>query len=51
MVYRLVAKDTVEERVLDLQRRKREIADAALAGDTAAGSAAITREEILALLD
>ena len=52
MVYRLVAKDTVEERVLDLQRRKREIADAALSPDAAAGlGGAITREDILALLD
>jgi len=51
MVYRLVAKDTVEERVLDLQRRKRAIAEAALSGDTGATAAAITREEILALLD
>jgi len=51
MVYRLVAKDTVEERVLDLQRRKREIADAALSTDASAAGTAITREEILALLD
>jgi superfamily II DNA or RNA helicase len=51
MVYRLVAKDTVEERVLDLQRRKREIADTALAGAERAGSAGVTREDLLALLD
>ena len=43
MVYRLVAKDTVEERVLDLQRRKRHIADAALAGAEQATSPGITR--------
>jgi len=49
-VYRLVAKDTVEERVLDLQRRKRELAEGVLGGD-AAGATTITREEILALLD
>ena len=51
MVYRMVAKDTVEERVLDLQRRKREIASAALASATHAIGATITREDILALLD
>jgi superfamily II DNA or RNA helicase len=51
MVYRLVAKDTVEERVLDLQRRKRQIADAALAGAEQAGSAGVTREDLLALLN
>ena len=30
MVYRLVAQDTVEERILELQERKRALADAAL---------------------
>ena len=49
MVYRLVAKDTVEERVLDLQERKRRVAESALSGGDAVGS--VTREEILALLD
>jgi superfamily II DNA or RNA helicase len=48
MIYRLVAQDTVEERVLALQRHKRELADAALAG--AAGAASLTREDLLALL-
>ena len=51
MVYRLVAKDTVEERVLDLQRRKRQIADAALAGGDLALDAGVTREDLLALLE
>jgi superfamily II DNA or RNA helicase len=48
MVYRLVARDTVEERILELQARKRSLADAALAD--AGGAAAITREDLLALL-
>ena len=48
MVYRLVAEDTVEERILALQSRKREIADAALG--QADQAASITREELLALL-
>jgi SNF2 family DNA or RNA helicase len=49
MVHRMVAKDTVEERILALQERKRRIADVALGeADQAAG---ITREELLALLD
>ncbi len=47
-VYRLVAKDTVEEGILALQEKKRAIADAALAEGERAG--AITREELLALL-
>jgi SNF2 family DNA or RNA helicase len=48
MVYRLVARDTVEERILELQAKKRGLADAAL---SEAGSAtAITRDDLLALL-
>ncbi|MBX3198580.1 MAG: DEAD/DEAH box helicase [Labilithrix sp.] len=49
IVYRMVARDTVEERILALQEKKRALADVAL-GD-AGGAAAITREELLALLD
>jgi SNF2 family DNA or RNA helicase len=48
MVYRLVARETVEERILALQERKREIADAALG--EADRAATITREELLELL-
>ena len=48
MVYRLVATDTVESRILALQQAKREIADAALGdADQAAG---LTRDDLLALL-
>jgi superfamily II DNA or RNA helicase len=47
-VYRLVARDTVEERVLELQARKRALFDAALGDAAAAG--AITRADLLALL-
>ncbi len=50
MVYRMVAKDTVEERVLELQSRKRALADAALSGG-AAGGLQVTRDDIMALLD
>ena len=49
MVYRLVAEETVEERILALQDRKRALADAALGDADRAGR--ITREELLALLD
>jgi superfamily II DNA or RNA helicase len=48
LVYRLVAEDTVEERILLLQEAKRSIADAAL-GDAAA-AASLTRDDLLALL-
>ncbi|HEU5060484.1 MAG TPA: DEAD/DEAH box helicase, partial [Kofleriaceae bacterium] len=49
LVYRLVAKDTVEERILELQARKRALADAAL-GETDR-AAALTRDDLLALLE
>jgi len=49
MVYRIVASETVEERIFDLQRRKREIADTATG--TGAAALALTRNEILALLE
>jgi SNF2 family DNA or RNA helicase len=49
MVYRIVAEDTVEERVLELQRRKQELAEVALGAAGAATS--ITREDLLALLE
>jgi superfamily II DNA or RNA helicase len=49
MVYRLVAKETVEERILALQERKRAMADVAL-GD-ASQATAITKEELLGLLE
>jgi hypothetical protein len=48
-VYRLVSRDTVEERILALQDQKRAIADAALADG--AGAQSLTREDLLALLD
>jgi SNF2 family DNA or RNA helicase len=48
MVYRMVSRDTVEERILELQERKRGLADAALS--EAGGAAAITRDDLLALL-
>ena len=48
LVYRLVAKDTVEEGILALQARKRAIADAALG--EANRAAGLTREDLMALL-
>ena len=48
MIYRLVAAETVEERILELQQRKRSLGEAAL-GDAAA-AASLTRDDLLALL-
>jgi superfamily II DNA or RNA helicase len=53
MVYRMIAKDTVEERIFALQEKKRTLADIALGA--AAGGAGqgigITRDDLLAILD
>ncbi len=49
VITRLIARDTVEERILALQERKRALAEAAL-GDGGA-AAGLTREDLLALLD
>jgi superfamily II DNA or RNA helicase len=52
MVYRMIAKDTVEERIFALQERKRALADVALGATGAASQASgITRDDLLALLD
>jgi superfamily II DNA or RNA helicase len=48
-VYRVIARDTVEERILALQEHKRGLAEAALGEGTRAGG--VTREELIALLD
>jgi SNF2 family DNA or RNA helicase len=49
MVYRMVARDTVEERILTLKERKRNLANVALGNADHGG--AITRDELLALFD
>lgn len=48
-VYRLVSKDTVEERILQLQERKRDLAAAALSDAAQAGG--LTRDDLLSLLE
>lgn len=48
-VYRLIARNTIEERILALQETKRDLADAVVAGAGGA-SGILMREDILALL-
>ena len=48
IVHRLVALDTVEERIVALQAKKRRLADVAL--DGASQAAGLTRDDLLALL-
>jgi SNF2 family DNA or RNA helicase len=47
-VYRLVARGTIEERILELHRTKRDLADRLLEGTDTAGR--LTSEEMLSLL-
>lgn len=47
-VYRIVAQDTVEDRILALHRKKRALAEALLEGSDAAG--ALSEEELFEFL-
>ena len=49
-VYRLIAKNTIEEKILKLQEAKKELARQVLSGDELK-SASFTREELLGLLE
>ncbi len=49
-VYRLIARGTIEEKIIALQERKRQMADQVLGGADL-GNAALTREELLELLE
>jgi superfamily II DNA or RNA helicase len=49
MVYRLVARETVEERIMKLQEKKRRLADAALG--VADRALSLTKEDLLFLLE
>ena len=46
IVYRLVAEDTVEERIIALQQKKRALSEAALGG----AGGALSRDDLLSLL-
>lgn len=49
-VYQLIAKDTIEERILDLQSKKAELMDAVVGGNDT-GILSVSREELLSLLE
>jgi SNF2 family DNA or RNA helicase len=48
LIHRLVAKDTLEDRILSLQREKQRLSGAVLEGSSQASQ--LTREDIFALL-
>lgn len=50
-VYRLVTADTVEQRIVMMQQRKRDLADAMIEGGDGASLSALSVEETLALFD
>jgi len=47
--YRIIARDTVEEKVAELQKAKRELADAVL-GESGGGLRGLTRDDLEVLL-
>ncbi len=49
-VYKVIAADTIEERILDLQRRKLDLADAVIGAAGAEALSALTRDQLLELL-
>jgi SNF2 family DNA or RNA helicase len=49
MAYRLIARDTVEEKILELQRQKRDLADAIITADNSV-LRSLTREDLELLL-
>ncbi len=48
-VYKLIAKNTIEEKIVQLQEAKKELADQVLSGENI-GSAVFTKEELLEIL-
>ncbi len=49
-VFKIIAKDTIEEKIQKMQEAKRDLAESVLGGE-ATSSSAISREDLLALLD
>ena len=49
-VYRIIVKDSIEEKILALQEAKRDLADAILTGENAS-LASLSNEELMALLE
>ena len=48
-VFKLICQDTIEERILQMQQRKQDLADSVLGGKEV-GSTSLTQEDVLALL-
>ncbi|MCD8155653.1 MAG: DEAD/DEAH box helicase [Clostridiales bacterium] len=50
VVFKIIARDTIEEKILGLQEKKQEIADQILGGDAIAASS-LTKEDLLEILE
>ena len=48
-VYRLIMKETIEERILEMQNQKKDLAEGILSGD-GISSSSLTRDDLLAIL-
>ena len=48
-VYRLIAKDTIEEKIMDIQENKKDLADAILSGEQQS-LGQLSRDELMDLL-
>ncbi|MFT5128284.1 MAG: SNF2 family DNA or RNA helicase, partial [Rhodothermales bacterium] len=48
--YKVIAKDTIEEKVLELQEQKRELAEAIFSGDSGAAIRGLTRDDLAFIL-
>ena len=48
-VFKLIVKDTIEERIVKLQESKRDLAESVLGGE-GIGSSSLSKEDIMALL-
>ena len=49
-VFKLIAKNTIEERIVKMQESKRDLAESVIGGEASA-TASLTREDVLALLE
>lgn len=49
-IYKIVAKNTIEDKIIELQKRKAKLAEAVLSGKTV-GSTKLNRDDILEILD
>ena len=49
-VFKLICQDTIEERILQMQERKHDLAESVLGGE-GVGSTTLSREVVLAQLD